>query len=80
MHPTCNEISKNGITIKSHYEIDHCNTKATQTDTEQTCSTHGKPCKEAFLGIQMDDLKKLILCATPNYKTKQDKKAKKSKK
>lgn len=80
MHPTCFEVSENGIALKSHNEIEHNNTKATQTDTEQTCSTHGRPCKETFIGIQIDDFKKLIKCATPNIKNKPDKQDKKLKK
>ena len=80
MHPTCYEMSKNGVTLKSHYEIEHNNTKATQTNTDETCETHGRPCKETFIGIQIDDFKKLIKCATPQIQNKPDKKDKKSKK
>ena len=74
-------VTKNGITIKSHFEIDHGNNKATQTNPSSNQS------KELFVGIQIDDLKRLIACATPSTETEgshqtdtENKKQKKSKK
>jgi len=80
-HPQCHVVTKNGISIKSHYEIDHGNNKATQTSSNTNQS------KELFVGIQIDDLKRLIGCATPSteiegshQKDTENKKQKKSKK
>ena len=42
MHPQCNEVSKNGIAIKSHYEIEHHNTKATQTNSNKDKTSNQK--------------------------------------
>jgi len=77
-------VTKNGISIKSHFEIDHGNNKATQTNPNTNQS------KELFVGIQIDDLKRylnLIACATPSTETDgshqkdtENKKQKKSKK